>query len=430
MTSRVERAAGGLVFRNTSRGLEVLMIHDAYGKITFPKGHLEPGESFEDAALREVEEETGIKSRLIAPLGRVEYPVVRDGEQIRKVVRFYLLEAIDEQDEPRYQAEEIKDAMYIHLEEARRLHDKSGYANWSWVFDKAKALWDWHEEKWDSKWRGLEAKVDQTEVVKEWNAVEPLVRRLIDAVYRELTITASETVMDWNNETDQVHFPLDNIFRTDDIRQAIEHTRLNPEASEVDIENLCFQAKKNNFALVCVPPRHVAIASKALTGTNIRVCTVLGFPHGANTPHVLCEEMRAAVQDGASDVDMVIPIGAMCEDDIYTVYRFVREVVSQARSMSQKPCVKVILETSTLKFDQVIKASMVSIAAGADFIKTSTGFHKRGAAIADVAVMRMIAGHNHGVKASGGVRTKEEALLFLRFGASRIGTSSGASMVR
>ncbi len=430
MSTRIERAAGGLVFRKGKRGIEVLMIHDAYGKITFPKGHLEVGESWEDAALREVEEETGISSRLITPIGRVEYPVVRNNTQIRKQVRLYLLEAIDEEDEPQHQAEEIEDAFYVNIDEAKRLHDESGYANWAWIFTKAQALWDWHEGKWESRWRALEAKASLSEVLQEWQAVEPIVKRMIESVHMELASTAEETVCNWENELNEVRLPLDKDFTSDEIRQAVEHTRLNPEASEVDIENLCMQAQTHRFPLVCVSPRHVALASSIVRETGTCVCTVLGFPHGAHGSEVLCTELRKAVADGASEVDMVIPIGAMLEDDVWTVHESIHAVVTHADQIPQRPCVKVIIEASALRFDQLVKASMIAISAGADFVKTSTGFHKRGAAIADVVAMRFVAGTKRGVKASGGVRTKAEAQLFLRFGANRIGTSSGVGMVR
>jgi deoxyribose-phosphate aldolase len=430
MAERIERAAGGLVFRKGRTGLDVLMIQDAYGKLSFPKGHVEPLESFEEAALREIEEETGIKSRVIETLGRVEYPVFRDGVSIRKQVRFYLLEAIDEQDEPLYQEEEIKGAFYLPLDEAKRRHETSGYANWSWVFDKAKALWDFHEGKWENRWRLIDTKIGSEAVIDEWKQVEPLVKQLIRTTYEELLVTAKETVVNFVNEVDETNLPLCTNFEKSDILDAIEQTRLNPEASVVDIENLCYQAKAHQFGLVCVPPRHVARARDILNGTRTRVCTVLGFPHGVQSVDVLCAEMEDVVRNGASDVDMVIPIGAMAEDDVWTVYELIHAAVAKADTITPRPCVKVILETSALTFSQVIKASLIAMGAGVDFVKTSTGFHKRGATIADVCAMRLITGTKGRVKASGGVRTKEDALLFLAFGASRIGTSSGMNLIR
>jgi deoxyribose-phosphate aldolase len=430
MPRAIERAAGGLVFRKGKNGLEVLMIQDAYGKLTFPKGHLEAFESFEDAAIREIEEETGIKSRLIETLGRVEYPVMRDGQSIRKQVRLYLLEAIDEQDEPCYQQEEIKAAFYLSLDEAKRKHETSGYANWIWVFDKAKALWDWHEGRWENEWRLLDTRIGSEAVIGKWKQVENLVKQIIRTTHAELQVTAKNTVENYVDELENMNLPLPGPFEKGDILRAIEQTRLNPEASVVDIENLCLQAKEHGFGLVCIPPRHVALAKDILQGSDTRVCTVLGFPHGAQSAGVLEAEMEDAVRKGALEVDMVIPVGAMAEDDVWSVHEMIRSAIIKAETLTPRPCVKVILETSALSFSQVIKAGIIACSAGADFIKTSTGFHKRGANIADVSAMRLVMGAMGRVKASGGVRTKEDALMFLAFGASRIGTSSGMNLVR
>ncbi|WP_274648761.1 NUDIX hydrolase [Paenibacillus humicola] len=138
----IERAAGGLVFRKTQAGFQVLLIDDRYGHVSFPKGHLESGETWEEAAVREILEETGIKSRILSPLGDVEYPIERKGLTIRKQVRLFVLEAMDEQAEPVHQSDEVESAQYFAWEDALRLHAERGYANLNWVFDKAKAFWD------------------------------------------------------------------------------------------------------------------------------------------------------------------------------------------------------------------------------------------------------------------------------------------------
>ncbi|MCU6793385.1 MULTISPECIES: NUDIX hydrolase [Paenibacillus] len=143
----IERAAGGLVLRKAWPGFQVLLIHDRYGHVSFPKGHLESGETWEDAAVREILEETGIKSRILSPLGDVEYPIKRKELTVRKQVRLFLLEAIDEQAEPIHQANEVESAQYFAWEDAIRLHMERGYVDLNWVFDKAIALWDWHKKR-------------------------------------------------------------------------------------------------------------------------------------------------------------------------------------------------------------------------------------------------------------------------------------------
>lgn len=139
----IERAAGGLVLRKADSGTQVLLIHDRYGHVGFPKGHLEPGETWEEAAIREILEETGIKSRIISLLGDIEYPIERKGSTVRKQVRLFLLEAIDEQAEPVHQANEVQNAQYFIWEDALQLHLEQGYVDLNWVFDKAKELLDW-----------------------------------------------------------------------------------------------------------------------------------------------------------------------------------------------------------------------------------------------------------------------------------------------
>lgn len=138
----VERAAGGLVLRKAQKGFQVLLIDDRYGNVTIPKGHLESGETWEDAAVREILEETGVESRILSSLGDVEYPINKKGLIVQKQVRFFVLEAINEQAEPVHQAEEVESARYYAWEDALRLQVERGYANLNWVFDKAKAFWN------------------------------------------------------------------------------------------------------------------------------------------------------------------------------------------------------------------------------------------------------------------------------------------------
>jgi len=435
--SVIERAAGGLVVRVTSRGREVLLIDDAFGKIAVPKGHLEHGESWEEAAIREVFEETGIHARILGPLGRVEYPISRNGASVRKQVRLFLMEALDESDLPVHQAEEVYSAYYVPWDEGKTLHNLRGYQNWSWLFDKADSVWTWHVEDLEMRWRLQPASLSERELAAIWHDVGGPMDSLVQAVRAELTVVAPEWAMNLVTPDAAHRLPLSTPVTSAVIAQAVEHTLLRPDASAVDIEHLCAEALLHNFPLVCLSPQYVEMASRLLKDTPTRVCTVVGFPLGAHAPALLALETAQVIADGATDVDMVIPIGSMKEDDVWTVYRHVRAVV-EAAAAHPEVTIKVILETSFLTIDQVVKASFVAFCAGAHMIKTSTGFAASGARLADVAVMRLIAGvdvaldspHRRAVKASGGVRSRQEAISFIRYGAGRLGTSSGITLIR
>lgn len=426
--TKIELAAGGLVVRKSPRGREVLLIDDAYGKITFPKGHLERGETWEAAAIREIAEETGIEARIIAPLGRVEYSIQRDDEPIRKQVRLFLLEAVDVGAEPKHQQEEVHGAHYADWDAARLLHGERGYSNWSWVFDKAEALLAWHGADLETKWRGLKADVEQAVVDRTWHEAEPIVRRLVKAVHAELAVTFPAGSRP--DSSDAVVLPRAFEATPATLAATVEHTLLKPEASAVDITNLCAEAATHDFVCVCVNPQHVQLAAAQLADARTKVCTVVGFPLGATTPRAIAAETADAIASGANEIDMVIPIGSMKEDDVWTVHEHVAAVVQAARSGAPGIIVKAILETSALSFDQTIKAGVVALAAGADLIKTSTGFHTSGARLADVSAMALVAGPSGMVKASGGVRTRGEAIQMVRYGASRLGTSSGVALTR
>jgi deoxyribose-phosphate aldolase len=424
----IERAAGGFVIRRTQRGIEVLLIDDAYGHVTFPKGHLEPGETWEDAAVRETFEETGVQAHILSPLGRVEYMIEREGQPVRKQVRLFLLEVVDESKEPVHQQEEVKGAYFLPWAEAEKAHAEKGYENWQWVFHKAQALIEWHDGHWESNWRQVKASLPAHQLDAAWKSAAPVVDRIVGAVREELKAVAPDI---YRAIPDVVPASLPKAVEnaTQALKNAIEHTLLKPEASAVDVLNLCHDAKRHEFKTVCVNPQHVPLAAQSLQGTAVIPCTVVGFPLGATDPDALAAETRAVVRQGARDVDMVIPVGAMKEDDIWTVYRHVKAVCDAAKE-TPGVSVKVILEAHFLSYDQLAKASLVSLAAGAQFVKTSTGFAPSGAKIADVALMAKIAGDSYGVKASGGIRTREDAINFLRFGATRIGTSSGVAIVR
>lgn len=209
------------------------------------------------------------------------------------------------------------------------------------------------------------------------------------------------------------------------LNKYIDHTLLKPDASQEQIETLIEEAKKYDFASVCVNPTWVNFAAQALKGTDVKVCTVIGFPLGANTPELKAFETSDAIQNGANEVDMVINIGALKSRNFDLVERDIRAVVEAAKGT----LVKVIIETCLLTDDEKVKACQIAQKAGADFVKTSTGFSTGGATVADVALMRKTVGPDMGVKASGGARSYEDALAFIKAGATRIGASSGVAIM-
>lgn len=206
----------------------------------------------------------------------------------------------------------------------------------------------------------------------------------------------------------------------------IDHTLLKPEATENQIKTLCDEAMDYHFMSVCVNPTWVKKAAAFLTGSDVRVCTVIGFPLGANTPELKAFEARNAIQNGATEVDMVINIGALKGEDDELVERDIRGVVEAAED---KALTKVIIETSLLTNDEKVRACEIAKKAGADFVKTSTGFSTGGATLEDVTLMRTVVGPEMGVKASGGVRTREDAEAFIAAGATRLGSSNGIAIV-
>ena len=209
------------------------------------------------------------------------------------------------------------------------------------------------------------------------------------------------------------------------LNKYIDHTLLKPDASQEQIETLIEEAKKYDFASVCVNPTWVSFAAQALKATDVRVCTVIGFPLGANTPELKAFETSDAIQNGANEIDMVINIGALKSRNFDLVERDIRAVVEAAKGT----LVKVIIETCLLTDDEKVKACQLAQKAGADFVKTSTGFSTGGATVADVALMRKTVGPDMGVKASGGARSYEDALAFIKAGATRIGASSGVAIM-
>lgn len=206
----------------------------------------------------------------------------------------------------------------------------------------------------------------------------------------------------------------------------IDHTLLKADATQAEIKRITDEAKKYEFASVCVNPTWVSYCAEQLAGTNVKVCTVIGFPLGANTSEVKAFEAKDAIANGATEVDMVINIGALKDRNNELVLKDIQAVVDAAKG---KALVKVIIETSLLTEEEKVRASKLSVQAGADFVKTSTGFSTGGATPEDVALMRQTVGESVGVKASGGVRSKEDMDRMIEAGATRIGASSGVKIM-
>ncbi len=208
----------------------------------------------------------------------------------------------------------------------------------------------------------------------------------------------------------------------------IDHTLLKPDATRAEIEKLCREAAEFGFATVCVNPAWVALSAASLRGTSVGVCSVVGFPLGATTLDVKQFETRRAIYDGATEIDMVINVGALKSGDLRTVERDIAAVVEPCRQCGVVS--KVIIEAVLLTDEEKVTACTLSKAAGADFVKTSTGFAAGGATAADVALMRRVVGAEMGVKAAGGVRDLQGLNAMVAAGASRVGASAGVKIVQ
>ncbi|TCS83738.1 deoxyribose-phosphate aldolase [Tepidibacillus fermentans] len=211
-----------------------------------------------------------------------------------------------------------------------------------------------------------------------------------------------------------------------ELARMIDHTLLKPDATAEMIDQLCKEAKIYEFASVCINPYWVTRAYQQLKDTDVKVCTVIGFPLGATTKEVKAFETKKCIEEGATEVDMVLNIGALKSKQYDVVEEDIRAVVEAAKG---KALVKVIIETGILTDEEKVKACEISKKVGADFVKTSTGFGHGGATYEDIKLMRKTVGPDMGVKASGGVRDIEGALKMIEAGANRIGTSSGVAIV-
>lgn len=206
----------------------------------------------------------------------------------------------------------------------------------------------------------------------------------------------------------------------------IDHTLLKPDATEEKIAKLCSEAMENDFYSVCINPCWVPLAAGLLNGTSVKVCTVIGFPLGAATTRTKAFEAEEAIAQGANEVDMVLNVGALKSGNYDLVLNDIQAVVKTAH---ERAIVKVILETGLLNETEKTKACELSVAAGAHFVKTSTGFGPGGATTEDISLMRRVVGPVIGVKASGGVRDYDTAIAMINAGATRIGTSSGIQII-
>ncbi len=243
--------------------------------------------------------------------------------------------------------------------------------------------------------------------------IEKLIAEITDEIYNKVS-------SDVNQTSETCSSPAVNLAKY------IDHTLLKAEASEQQIVKLCAEARENQFASVCVNPGYVPLASKELAGSGVKTCCVIGFPLGATTTESKVQETIDSIKKGAEEVDMVINVGQVKSGNWVYVKKDIEDVVMSARG---KALVKVIIETCLLTDEEKVKVCAIAKMAGADFVKTSTGFSSGGATVEDIRLMRQTVGPDMGVKASGGVRDYQTAIDMIEAGATRIGTSNGISIV-
>jgi deoxyribose-phosphate aldolase len=217
-------------------------------------------------------------------------------------------------------------------------------------------------------------------------------------------------------------------LKPSELARFFDHTLLKPEATRAQVEALCQEAIRYGFYAVCVNPSYVALAASILKGTGVKVCSVVGFPLGATLPEVKAFEAEKVIAMGAEEVDMVMNIGAMKSGDYTLVRDDIAKVVEVAHS--GRALVKVILETALLTPEEKTKACQLALEAGADFVKTSTGFGPGGATVEDVRLMRAVVGDKIGVKAAGGISSLDQALAMIEAGANRIGASRSVKIIQ
>ncbi len=243
--------------------------------------------------------------------------------------------------------------------------------------------------------------------------IEKLIAEITDEIYNKVSSDVSHTAETCSS-------PAVNLAKY------IDHTLLKADAREQQIVKLCVEARENQFASVCVNPGYVPLASKELAGSGVKTCCVIGFPLGATTTESKVLETIDSIKKGAEEVDMVINVGQVKSGNWVYVKKDIEDVVTAARG---KALVKVIIETCLLTDEEKVKVCAIAKMAGADFVKTSTGFSTGGATVEDIRLMRQTVGPDMGVKASGGVRDYQTAMAMIEAGATRIGTSNGISIV-
>jgi len=218
-------------------------------------------------------------------------------------------------------------------------------------------------------------------------------------------------------------------YSKEQIVSLIDHTLLKPEATATDLDACIDTALASEVKAMCIRPMDVAYSAKALAGSNVLLCTVVGFPHGTVTTHTKVQETIEAVKNRALEIDMVMNLGAFATGDHLFVQEDIEAVVKATKGTNPKAIVKVILETCLWSREQIIAACQLSVAAGADFVKTSTGFHTSGATVEAIRTMRETVGDEIGVKASGGIRTLDALIDMAEAGASRVGASGTTAIL-
>lgn len=252
--------------------------------------------------------------------------------------------------------------------------------------------------------------------------LEEIIEKITDEIYYKV-------ITEINNKNEGINNGISSSFnkQTFEIASMIDHTLLSPDATDEQVNKLCAEAKKYSFASVCINPDYVPLAYEVLRGSNVKVCTVIGFPLGATTTKTKVAEAKEVIENGAQEIDMVINIGALKSEKYDKVKNDIEEVVIAA---SGKALVKVIIETCLLTDEEKVKACTLAKVAGADFVKTSTGFSTGGATVEDVKLMRDTVGSDMGVKASGGIRDIKKARAIIEAGATRIGASSSVQIIK